>query len=168
MRLLALALAATLAACVPVQNQPGPVSPAAPATTQPAPDGAALYRQSCAGCHQDTGAGIEGVFPPLARHVPAILKAEGGRGYLARVLLFGLQGPIRAQGKNYNGRMPAFSALEDAQIAALLNHLSRSWGNAELLPGFRSYTLDEVAALRADRLTMTRMLELRGSLSPQP
>ena len=161
--LLLLIFTTTLAACVPTQNPTNPT-----AAAQPSPDGAALFQQSCAGCHQGTGLGIEGVFPPLAKHVPAILKAEGGREYLARVLLFGLQGSIQAQGKSYNGRMPSFSGLEDSQLAALLNNLSRSWGNAELLPNFRPYNPTEIATLRSTPLTVNQLLEQRGKLNPQP
>src|SRR5699024_9115943 len=29
-------------------------------------DGAALYKQTCAACHQDNGKGVTGAFPPLA------------------------------------------------------------------------------------------------------
>jgi mono/diheme cytochrome c family protein len=164
-----LVLVTMLTACIPIQNQTSPTATAPSTTVQPSPDGAVLFQQSCAGCHQGTGLGIEGVFPPLAKHVPVILKADGGREYLARVLLFGLQGPIQAQGKTYSGRMPGFGGLEDNQLAALLNHLSRSWGNAELLPSsFRPYNVTDIATLRANPLTVNQLLEQRSKLSPQP
>ena len=32
----------------------------------PQADGQAVYRQTCSACHQPTGAGVPGAFPPLA------------------------------------------------------------------------------------------------------
>src|SRR5699024_3602189 len=39
---------------------------AAAAGTRGGVDGAALYKQTCAACHQDNGKGVTGAFPPLA------------------------------------------------------------------------------------------------------
>ncbi|MDF1521343.1 MAG: tetratricopeptide repeat protein [Trueperaceae bacterium] len=59
----------------------------------------------CAACHQATGAGIPGAFPPLIGHAPAVCAADGGRAYLATLVLYGLQGPIEVDGAAYNGMM---------------------------------------------------------------
>lgn len=120
---------------------------AAQAAPAPADEGAKVYA-ACQGCHQADGAGVPGAFPPLARHVPAILAAPGGRAYLPLVVLGGLQGPIVVEGVAYNAPMPAFASLSDAQVAAVLNHVASSWGNAALLKGFKPYTAEEVRALR--------------------
>jgi len=125
-----------------------------------AADGAQLYAQ-CIGCHQTTGQGIAGAFPPLAKELPKIVgKGEAGRRYLIRVVLFGLQGPIVAQGNTYNGSMPSFGYLSDDDLAAVLNHALTAWGNNKLLPkGFRPLTAAEVKAMRAKTLTPQEVYE---------
>jgi cytochrome c oxidase subunit 2 len=87
----------------------------------PAELGAAAYSASCAGCHQVDGAGLAGVFPPLAGHAADLYRADPD--YLVQALLYGLQGPIVVQGSNYNGVMPAWPQLSDDDLAAMLNHL---------------------------------------------
>ncbi|MCX7849314.1 cytochrome C-552 [Thermus sp.] len=126
-------------------------------------DGAKLYTQ-CAGCHQATGQGIPGAFPPLAGHVAEILALKGGREYLIQVLLWGLQGQIEVKGMKYNGAMPAYNGLKDEEIAALLNHIATAWGDDKKVQGFKPFTADEVKALRAKRLTPQQVLEERKKL----
>ncbi len=116
-------------------------------------DGGQIYAQ-CAGCHQVNGQGIPGAFPPLAGELPRIVaKGDAGRKYLIQVVLFGLQGPIVAQGKSFNGVMPPFAHLTDAEVAAVLNHVLTSWGNDKLPKGFKPFSAAEVKALRARKLT---------------
>ncbi|WP_448566480.1 cytochrome C-552, partial [Thermus sp.] len=91
-------------------------------------DGAKLYAQ-CAGCHQANGQGIPGAFPPLAGHVAEILAKQGGREYLIKVLLWGLQGQIEVKGMKYNGVMPNYTQWKDEEIAAVLNHIATAWGD---------------------------------------
>lgn len=121
------------------------------------------YASRCVGCHQATGAGLPGVFPPLAGHVPEILAAKDGREWLIKTVLFGLQGPITVKGQNYNGVMPAFGNLTDAQIAGILNHISTQWGN-KLPANQRAFTADEVKAMRAKTFTPAQVGELRKAL----
>ena len=93
---------------------------AAPAAR--AADGAALYKQHCAICHQDSAAGTVGLAPPLLGEHWQRLGAE--RAYLPAVLLRGLSGPIKVAGGAFNGNMPAFAtALDDEALAAVANHL---------------------------------------------
>lgn len=127
-----------------------------------AQNGATLYQQ-CAGCHQTTGQGVPGAFPPLAGHVPEILAAKGGRPYLIHVVLYGLQGQIRVKGQTYNGAMPGFAHLSDANVAAVLNHVSTSWGN-KLPKGQKAFTAAEVKAQRAKKLTAQQVYQARQKL----
>ncbi|MEN2981246.1 MAG: cytochrome C-552 [Thermus sp.] len=126
-------------------------------------DGAKLYTQ-CAACHQATGQGLPGAFPPLAGHVAEILALKGGREFLIQVLLWGLQGQIEVKGMKYNGAMPAYNGLKDEEIAALLNHIATAWGDDKKVQGFKPFTADEVKALRAKRLTPQQVLEERKKL----
>ena len=111
--------------------------------------GETTFQSNCVACHQATGQGIPGAFPPLAGHVPELLAPEGGRTYLIDVLLYGLQGEITVNGQAYNGVMPPWPQLSDEQIAAVLTHVSTAWENEAALPeGFEPFTADEVAAQR--------------------
>jgi mono/diheme cytochrome c family protein len=129
------------------------------------PDGAAIYGASCAGCHQATGAGIPGVFPPLAGHVGDLYAAEGGPRHLANVLLFGMQGPISVGGVDYAGIMPGWFQFSDAEIAALLDHVLTAWGDADALGGYEPIREDEVAAARRGGLSPQGVYERRPSLA---
>ncbi len=128
---------------------------------------AEAYVASCAACHQATGAGIPGVFPPMAGHAADLYRAEGGVGgrtYLIDVLLYGLQGPITVGGTDYNGIMPAWAQLSDEQIALIINHTVAGFDGAEAPEGFDAIRPEEVAAQRGRELTRPQVLELRSEL----
>lgn len=126
-------------------------------------DGAAVYRR-CFGCHQSTGAGIPGVFPPLAGHAPKLVSAS--RTYPIQVVLFGLAGEIEVGGKKYKGKMLALGGtLTDDEIAAVLNYVLASWGNDKMLPkGHKEFTAAEVKAQRGKELTSGKVYEARQKL----
>jgi mono/diheme cytochrome c family protein len=94
-----------------------------------AADGAALFKQHCAVCHQDSAVGTVGLAPSLLGEHWQRLGAE--RGYLPTVLLRGLSGPIKVAGGSFNGNMPAFAgALDDETLAAVATHLRGLQGAA--------------------------------------
>jgi len=116
-------------------------------------DGHKVFTANCSACHQATGDGIPAVFPPLKGHVPALLAVEGGRRYLVDVILFGVSGPITAANQRYDGLMPPWGHLSDAQLAAVLNYVASAWDNRlSLTPGFVAFTAEEVLATRIDAL----------------
>lgn len=127
-----------------------------------AQSGSTLYQQ-CQGCHQPSGVGIPGVFPPLARHVPEILAAKGGRTWLIQLLLRGMSGEIVVKGARYSGVMPGYRQLSDAEIAALLNHISTQWGN-KFPAGRKPFTAAEVKAQRSKTLTPAQVNAARKAL----
>lgn len=133
---------------------------------QAAKGGAELY-SVCATCHQATGKGIPGAFPPLAGHAADLVKAD--RTYPVDVILYGLSGKIDVDGKTYNNVMPEQgSQLSDDEIAAVLNHVLSSWGNEKALPkGFRKFSADEVKARRGKNLTPAQVLARRKQLKLQ-
>lgn len=113
-----------------------------------AQDGATLYSQHCSSCHQPTGLGIPGAFPSL-KGLDRLAETDGGRVYLIRAVLFGLQGPLKVGSATYNGLMPGFGQqLSDAQVAVLLNHVLSSFGNKNPKP----ITPEEVKKARANPL----------------
>lgn len=129
----------------------------------PAANGAAIFSQNCAACHQAEGIGVPGAFPPLAGHLPALLAKQGGREYVIHVLLFGLQGSIEVNGQPYDGTMPSWSQFTDAEIAAVIDHEATSWGNS-LPPGQGPITAEEVTATRGQAMTPQGVFEMRQKL----
>lgn len=96
---------------------------------KPAPvDLMVLGRQTfnvCMQCHQDTGKGIAGTYPPLAGS-PIVL---GDPVTPIRILLHGLEGDITVEGATYNGQMPSWDRFSDEQIAAVLTYIRGAWTN---------------------------------------
>jgi mono/diheme cytochrome c family protein len=129
-----------------------------------APKGAAIYNR-CLGCHKPNGAGIPGVFPPLAGNAAKL--AKGDRALPVDVILFGLKGEIQVGGKQYHGTIPAYGGdLKDGDVAAVLNFILSSWGNDKLLPaGHKPYTAAEVRKERARNLSSGQVHEAREKLS---
>ena len=86
--------------------------------------GKSVYNQTCVACHQATGSGIPGAFPPLAKS--DYLNKDVNRAI--KGVVKGLSGAITVNGKKFNGNMPA-QALSDAQIADALTYVYSNWGN---------------------------------------
>jgi nitrite reductase (NO-forming) len=87
-------------------------------------EGKALYASYCSMCHQPEGQGIAGAFPPLAKSDYLMADTKRAIGIIKN----GLQGEITVNGKKYNNVMPA-QALDDQQVAHVLNYVRNSWGN---------------------------------------
>jgi mono/diheme cytochrome c family protein len=123
--------------------------------------GERTYDTNCSGCHQRSGRGITGGFPPLAGHAPQVL-AQKGRAYLARLVLFGLAGAIEVEGTKYNGMMPSWSSLKDDEVAAVIDHVLTAWDNDRQLPkDFKPVVPAEIAAVRAESLTSEQVYAMR-------
>jgi nitrite reductase (NO-forming) len=103
--------------------------------------GASLYASHCAACHQATGMGLPGAFPPL-KGDPSVLNPDPSKQI--DVVLHGLRGESIG-GVAYSTAMPPFGAsLSDADIADIVNHERSSWGNQG-----KPTTADQVKAARA-------------------
>ncbi len=87
--------------------------------------GQALFTGTCSVCHQASGQGLEGVFPPLAKS--DFLMADPKRAI--GIVLNGLNGAVTVNGKTYNSVMPPMSQLNDDEIAHILTYVRNSWGN---------------------------------------
>ncbi|MFN7835134.1 MAG: c-type cytochrome [Burkholderiaceae bacterium] len=88
-------------------------------------DGAQIFGAKCAACHQATGLGVPGVFPPLAGSEWVV----GSDKQLTQILLHGVAGEIVVKGNTYKGAMPSFKTLSDAEIAAVASYIRTQWGN---------------------------------------
>jgi mono/diheme cytochrome c family protein len=88
--------------------------------------GEQVYGNKCAACHQLSGAGVSGVFPPLAGD-PVVTATDPADH--VRTVLNGLQGKTIG-GVTYPAPMPPFAGqLTDEEIAAVVNHERTSWGH---------------------------------------
>ncbi|HEY1082085.1 MAG TPA: cytochrome c [Prosthecobacter sp.] len=82
----------------------------------------------CGGCHQGSGLGIAGQYPPLAGSEWVL----GGTERLIRVVQHGLTGQVTVKGQNYNfpGGMQGFGAAMSAgDLANVLTYIRNNWGN---------------------------------------
>lgn len=102
-----------------------PIDPGSLTRDQIMTKGERIYSQVCAACHQASGAGLSGVFPPLAKS--DYLMADKKRAI--RQILQGSTGPMTVNGKTYNSAMPAQN-LSDDEVAWVLTYVMNSWGNS--------------------------------------
>ncbi len=115
---------------------------AAPVVINPKVAGRRIFMANCAACHQPTGKGLPGVYPPLAGSD----WAQGPEDRVIRIPLKGLSGPITVSGEHFNNAMPAFGpVLRDDQIADVLTYVRSAWGN-----NAPAISADKVKAIRAE------------------
>lgn len=164
------AAAAAPAGPAPTEGAAEPAAESAPAAQAAGGDwdaelGDTVFATNCASCHQATGQGVPGAFPPLAGHAPDLLAGDDGRTYLVNTLLYGLQGQITVDGTAYNGVMPAWPHLGDDELAAVANHVLHAWGNDQALPDdFVPISAGEIADARGAGLTGQDVYALREEL----
>ena len=87
----------------------------------------------CVTCHQANGMGVPATYPPLAGSE----WVNGSEDRLIRIVLYGLQGSVHVEGKDFNATvMPVFGQvsgsgfnLSDDKIAAVLTYIRQEWGN---------------------------------------
>lgn len=121
-------------------------------------DGAAVYASRCVACHQAGGAGLPGIFPPLAGSE----WVSGKETMLAALVLHGVEGTLTVKGSSYAGAMPAFGGqLNDAKLAAVLTHIRGQWGN-----GAPAVSADTVAAVRAQTAARRKPFNGDAELGP--
>src|SRR3546814_6296732 len=100
--------------------------------------GKVLYEGNCAACHQLSGQGLAGAFPPLANSDYLMAREDKGAG----IILHGLSGKIVVNGVEYDGIMPQMMLSND-EIASVLTYIRNTWGNQGGL-----VTAEEVSAVR--------------------
>jgi mono/diheme cytochrome c family protein len=91
--------------------------------------GKKIFANACAVCHQATGLGTPGQFPPLAG---SEWVAAQSPNRIIRAVLNGLQGPITVKDQPFNNVMvPWKDSLKDEDIAAVLTFVrgNEQWGN---------------------------------------
>ena len=97
--------------------------------------GRPLYMQTCIACHQPTGMGLPGAFPPLAGSE----YVNGSVRRMLSILLKGFQGPITVKGTVYNNVMIPLDTQfpiykDDGKLADVVNFVRNSFGNTNADP----------------------------------
>ena len=90
-----------------------------------AADGKQVFTANCVACHQATGKGLHGVFPPL----DGSEWVTGDERVVANILLHGVSGELTVMGTAYKGAMPAFQQLSDAELSAVASYVRAAWSN---------------------------------------
>ena len=85
--------------------------------------------KGCAACHQNSGLGTPGQFPPLAGSEWVNAPSPNR---IIRIVLHGVSGPMKVKGVDFNNVMPPWKGvLTDEEIAAALTYIrqNKEWGN---------------------------------------
>ncbi len=91
--------------------------------------GKRLFIQDCQVCHQATGLGTPGQYPPLVGS-DWVNAADPNR--IIRIVLNGAQGPLTLNGQAFHTAavmIPWRDAMKDEEIAAVLTYVRSEWGN---------------------------------------
>ena len=116
--------------------------------------GLAVYSLTCVACHGPDGRGVPGAFPPLdgSEWLPGDLSVP------VRIVINGIQGPIKVAAQDYNNVMPPHVDLDDQKISDVLTYVRQSWSNdaAAITPA----EVKEVRAKYKDRMTPWTAQEL--------
>jgi mono/diheme cytochrome c family protein len=103
------------------------------------------FERFCAVCHQSNGGGNPAQAPPLAGSEWVLAE---GPNRIIRIPIVGLNGPIKAAGKEFNGSMASVAiagVVSDEELAAVLTYIRNSWGNSA-----PRVTVEQVQRVRAD------------------
>lgn len=101
------------------------------------PDGGQLFSANCATCHQESGEGVPGAFPPLKGNT--VVNGDDLELYVTIIM------------KGYNGLAPAYGPMppvgttanfKPEDVTAIMNHERSSWGNTG-----KKVTVDEVKTI---------------------
>jgi mono/diheme cytochrome c family protein len=111
------------------------------------------FQQRCAVCHQPTGSGIPGIYPPVAGAIGRYLQIPQGRTFLVHLLLYGMTGAITAHGMTYEGYMPSAADIGDHDLADAINHVVQKLNAGETPHEFKPFTAAEFKAARGAKLT---------------
>jgi mono/diheme cytochrome c family protein len=108
--------------------------------------GKKIFSANCATCHQMSGTGVAGQYPPLAGSE----YVNGGTRRLGMIVLKGLQGPLVVKGVSFGSAVmqPWEKTLTDAKIADVLTFIRQEWGNTG-----GPVTPEGIAALRKELAT---------------
>ncbi|HJW37405.1 MAG TPA: cytochrome c [Candidatus Udaeobacter sp.] len=113
------------------------------AELSPRDRGKKIFAANCQTCHQATGQGVPGQYPPLAGSE----FTNGGSRRMGMIVLKGLQGPVKVKGQQYGSAVmqPWDKTLTDQKIADVMTYERSDWGNSA-----SPVTAEQIAALRKE------------------
>jgi mono/diheme cytochrome c family protein len=110
--------------------------------------GKQIYTTTCQACHQATGEGLPGAFPPLAGSE----WVTGPQKRIVAIVLHGINGEITVKGSKFNSVMPTFKdQLKSEEVAAVVTYVRRTYGKTddavtpELVDQVRNDTKEQAA-----------------------
>ena len=107
------------------------------------------FDRRCSVCHQASGSGIPGIYPPIAGTIGGYVKLPQGRTFLIHLLLNGMNGPISSRGTTYDGFMPMAADFSDGDLAAAINYVLEKLNAQQLPANFRPLTVAEFKLARS-------------------
>ena len=121
----------------------GPAGGEQAAELTPRDRGKKIFAANCQTCHQATGLGVAGQYPPLAGSE----FTTGGSRRPGMIVLKGLQGPVTVKGQKFGSAVmqPWDKTLTDQKIADVLTYERSDWGNSA-----SPVTAEQIAALRKE------------------
>ena len=124
--------------------------------------GKVVYMQTCMACHQITGMGIPGAFPPLAKTE----SVTGDARRVVAIVLKGISGAMTVDGKIYATGMPqpelTFPILkDDKNVADVINYVRTNFGN-EIKEAITTEFVAEVRKEFASRTIQWTEAELKN------
>lgn len=125
-----------------IQTMPGsePKAPVAKNLEERIKLGKAIYTNNCLACHQSSGTGIKGAFPPLAKSD----YLNGNKNLAIETVVNGRSGELVVNGEKFNSVMPA-QQLTNEEVANVLTYVYSVWNNSK-----KTVTPAEVAKIRAE------------------
>ncbi|MFM9168452.1 MAG: c-type cytochrome, partial [Verrucomicrobiota bacterium] len=116
------------------------------------------YGSLCGGCHQPHGYGLEGLAPPLVDSEWVL----GSPDVTARIIMHGLNGPVKVGERTWDLAMPPMLQLSDDDVAAVLTYVRREWEHTAspvapaVVKDIRAKFSDRTAGWTAEELRPTK------------
>lgn len=129
--------------------------------------GKAVYMQTCLACHQPTGMGIPGAFPPLG----GTEYTGGDARRMVAMTLKGVNPPLKVKDMTYVVPMPPLPTqfpilADDNKLADVINFVRNSFGNKDE-KGVTPAMIDAVRKEFADRAAPWTEAELQKFPEPK-
>jgi mono/diheme cytochrome c family protein len=142
-------------------TQSGPVDPKAASIAL----GKKVFTVNCVQCHQSSGLGQAGQYPPLVGSEWVLGDAPRR---LTQILLHGIQGTIHVKGNVYNNAMPTWAALSDKELAGVLSYVRGELGGNSAPPITEQEMADarKLTASRSDPWTEAELLQIPAGPLP--
>jgi mono/diheme cytochrome c family protein len=126
------------------------------------PAGETAFQANCSVCHGVKGAGTPSLAPPITSYPAHYAVNPDGRKQLAMTVLNGMFGGIDVEQKHFDFKMPEFTQLDDATLAAVLNFVVFDLDHAS--DDTKPLTVEEIAAERAHPVDGAAVREHRTKL----